>query len=305
MTARRYRGGILLPLILIAGGILFLLSNLGLVELASWRTILRLWPILLIAVGVDLVVARSSLAGALSSLVTVCVLLGVGFAAFYLFAPGAWTAREQGVHVPLAGASAGNVALACDACTIRIVGGASADAIVEGTVVGSPWATLSQSTDRTNGVVSYALAGRSALRLPFPRFGGATWQFALSDDVPIELSVHADGADLDLTDMDLVRVDLDAGERAGRLLLSARSSATYDLSGDALTVVVPDGVGVLADSEAVGAIDAPSDYVQSGSRSVSPDFDLASVRATIVVGAGSHISITAEAEPTEASRPAD
>jgi len=278
-------------LILIVGGILFLLSNLGLVEFASWRTILRLWPILLIAVGVDLIVARSSLAGALSSLITVCVLLGVGFVAFYLFAPGEWTAREQGVRVPLAGASAGNVALACDACAIRIEGSASADALVEGTVVGPPWATLSQSTDRTGNVPSYALAGRSALRLPFSHFGGATWQFALSDDVPIELSVHADGADLDLTDTNVVRVDLGADERASRIVLSARSSATYDLSGDAITVVVPDGVGVLVDWEAVSAIDAPSGYIQSGSRTVSPDVDVTPVRATVVVGPKTGLTI--------------
>ena len=55
MTTRR---GVFWPLLLIAIGLLFLLSNFGLISGVSWLAVLSLWPLLLILIGLDIAFAR-------------------------------------------------------------------------------------------------------------------------------------------------------------------------------------------------------------------------------------------------------
>ena len=68
---------ILGPLVLIGIGVLFLLGNLGLPAWRFWETLLYLWPVLLIAAGLELLVGRRApWAGWLIALIAVGVLLG-------------------------------------------------------------------------------------------------------------------------------------------------------------------------------------------------------------------------------------
>ena len=55
MTARR---GAFWPLLLIAIGLIFLLSNYGLIAGVSWLAVLNLWPLLLVLIGLDIAFAR-------------------------------------------------------------------------------------------------------------------------------------------------------------------------------------------------------------------------------------------------------
>lgn len=56
----------MLPLLLIGVGIVFLLSNLGYIAPVSARAVLQLWPLLLILIGVDILLARRSPVAALA-----------------------------------------------------------------------------------------------------------------------------------------------------------------------------------------------------------------------------------------------
>jgi hypothetical protein len=51
------------PVILIGLGVVFLLNNLGVLAWSVWEVILRLWPILLVAAGLDLLLGRRSIWG--------------------------------------------------------------------------------------------------------------------------------------------------------------------------------------------------------------------------------------------------
>ena len=52
---RNRRGGLIGPLILIGLGVVFLLNNLGILDWSIWEILLRLWPVLLVAAGLDLI----------------------------------------------------------------------------------------------------------------------------------------------------------------------------------------------------------------------------------------------------------
>ena len=63
-TPPRRRGSIFWPLILIALGVFLLLDNVGVLQGDSWATIVSLWPVLLIGIGLDGIYKREGLVGA-------------------------------------------------------------------------------------------------------------------------------------------------------------------------------------------------------------------------------------------------
>src|SRR5574341_311269 len=69
--------GLTWALILIALGVAFLLGNLGIINL-SWWALAQYWPVALILLGLDLMVARRSAAGSLLVAgLSVAALIGV------------------------------------------------------------------------------------------------------------------------------------------------------------------------------------------------------------------------------------
>ncbi|MFQ5812923.1 MAG: LiaI-LiaF-like domain-containing protein [Anaerolineae bacterium] len=57
------------PVILIGLGVIFLLSNMGLLAWSVWEVIFRLWPILLVALGLEIILSRLSAWGSLLAIV--------------------------------------------------------------------------------------------------------------------------------------------------------------------------------------------------------------------------------------------
>ncbi|MEJ2738024.1 MAG: DUF5668 domain-containing protein, partial [Anaerolineae bacterium] len=85
---QRRNVSILGPVLLIGVGILLLLNIMGILEWSVWWNLLRFWPILLIAAGLDLLIGRRSVLGALIATVLVLALLA---GALWLTTTGAMT----------------------------------------------------------------------------------------------------------------------------------------------------------------------------------------------------------------------
>src|SRR5688572_24123395 len=58
VTSRERNGALLLPALLVALGGLFLLGNLGLIAPISMRSVLSLWPLIPIGIGIQLILGR-------------------------------------------------------------------------------------------------------------------------------------------------------------------------------------------------------------------------------------------------------
>jgi len=61
---RSKRGSIFFPLLLIIIGLIFLLSNMGVISGDAWSLLLQFWPILLIVIGLDSIFKREGFVGA-------------------------------------------------------------------------------------------------------------------------------------------------------------------------------------------------------------------------------------------------
>lgn len=109
-AARRHHSPVLGPLLLISAGVVFLLNNLGVLPWGVWEALGRLWPLFLIAIGIDLVLGRRRpLISAV--LVVVVIATAAGFVYYNggLLSSGAIVSTP--LSVPLQGASAASLRL--------------------------------------------------------------------------------------------------------------------------------------------------------------------------------------------------
>ena len=288
MTRRRVRGGLLLPLVLVAGGVILLLSNLGLLELDSWVSVVRLWPLLLIALGVDLMVERAPLGRALVAAVAFCVLLAAGLAAFHMFAPSTWVSKTQTVSYPLGEATAAVVELECDDCSIRIGGTSNPSLLVEGTAVTRADESLTQSVHRDRLATKYRLTSRPRFRIPFTADReGSPWQLSLHPTIPIELLVRTLGeAFVDLSRVRVTSVDISGPATRVVLVLPASVDSTCVLSGSDVTIRVPASLAVHLQGAGIERSSVPADYIATDTGFASPPLADQTASATIILRPG-------------------
>lgn len=108
-----------LPLALIIAGIVLILNNFGLLDWYIWRGLARLWPVLIIALGLDMIIGRGSL-----RLVFVLLILLI-LAAIYIGVESDFfeerMRREHRFSQSLSGVVQADALLACHICDIQHV----------------------------------------------------------------------------------------------------------------------------------------------------------------------------------------
>jgi hypothetical protein len=133
MSGRRH-GSIFLPLVLIGIGIVFLLNNLGVVNWDVWDTLFQLWPILLVALGLDLILGRGIVRGLLAFVIVAVVLAGIGAIVFQFGGSDQWTLTQRTIAEPLQFATSGEVHVAFGAGTLEVSASPDPAMFVEGEI---------------------------------------------------------------------------------------------------------------------------------------------------------------------------
>jgi hypothetical protein len=289
MNDNRRRRSLLGPLILIALGVVFLLNNMGILSWNVWEVIFRLWPILVIAIGLDLLLGRRSAWGAvLAFLITLAILLG----ALWLF--------ESDIGRNVAGS----------AVDIRQdLQGASEAVIVLDPAVGSVQVdALGDSANLLEGVVRPANEEEVATRFSLegdtatfvveraePSFGPflgdinrPRWEIGLARGIPLELQVdHGVGQlalDLDGLTLRALRVNLGLGQTTVTLPNRGRFEAVVKGAIGQMTIVVPDGLAVrIMANTGVATRSVPDGYRREGDVYTSPGYDAADDRVDLAV----------------------
>jgi len=291
VTAQKKGGGFLFPLILVLVGVLFLLSNLGVIDGIPWAELVRYWPVLLILLGIDTLLQRRSAAAAVASLLTALVLIATGMAAVYLFAPDAWITDEQSLLLSREGAASAEILLSCRDCAIdlrAVTDDASTDVLVQGGLTMARNTRLVETVRRASDRVIVHLESES--RWPFvlsARRGSLPWTLKLTDRLPVSLSVRTDGdVDLDLRALDVHWVELAAGDGVCTLIPSDRTDASIDLAGADIDLLIPAGVGIRILGSAEFDLVVPEDYVSVDGAVQSPNFEEAAVQSLVTLRLG-------------------
>lgn len=295
MDKPRGRTSIVGPILLIFVGVIFLFNNLGWVEWDIWTAAIRLWPLLLIIGGLDLIIGRrSNIGGVLVAVIGIALLVG----GLWLFGENRTVsldpARSVTINQELGGATTARVTIAPGAARLSLTGGASSGMLVEGGVQplrGERVEPLFSVQERraTFELASQGNGGRVAI--PGVMANEGVWELALNSEIPTDLTVSTGvgEANLELSRMVLTSLTVDTG--VGRTEVTLPRSGSYNVAINggvgSLTVWTPRQVGVrLVANTGIGGLTVPDSYQQRGDAYESPNYQSAEERVTLVVDGG-------------------
>ena len=277
------------PIILIGLGIVFLLNNLGMLDWNVWDVIFRLWPVLIIAAGLEILLGRRS---ALGSLVALALTLALVIGLLWLFGSGivGQPAETETIRQTLGEATQAEVTIAPAVGTLHVESLSESANLAEGTVHLSSGERLARDFVLDDETAEFTLRSEGNTYGPFTGTWGdeRAWDLSLNPDVPLELDVSlaVGQSEVDLTG--LMVSDLDVSMAVGQttVILPDEGDFRMDVEGaiGQIIVVVPEGMAarVRLDTALVGR-QVPDEYRRGGDVYTSPGYESAENRVDLEV----------------------
>jgi len=277
---------------MIGAGTILLLNTLGILEWSIWWTILRLWPVLLIAAGLDLLLGRYSIWG---SLLAVTLVIAVVVGALWLSeaglgGTGGVTAEE--IRQPLDGVTQAEVLIDPGVGVLRVEALPESANLVEGVVHLGNAEQVSQEYSQSDGRARFAL--KTTEGEPWtPFFAGPderrAWALGLSPapDLALSTSLGLGDAELDLTHLSLSELRTKMGIGLTEIILpdSGGYQAKIDSAIGVTTILIPDGPAVRIHVDSgIATRELPDGYQEQGENVyLSPGYATAGEKVDIYV----------------------
>jgi hypothetical protein len=286
----RKRVSLVGPTLLIGLGLVLLLNNLGYLAWSIWD-VLQLWPVLLIAAGLELLLGQRSIWGSLAAALLVLLLIVGGV----VLIEQVGIDRGRGELVEIAHPADGVESLILDlnpaVVDLRIEPLDDSGNLVEGTVQMRAFETLDQ---RFTGGTRARLALGSDTRGGVRQVGmgrGPEWHLRVNPEVLTEITTDfgVGSADLLLTDLTVDEARVDFGVGQVDIALSGGTSSDIVIDGGigTIRVIVPRSLGVriIADAALVSRT-VPGRYSREGEMYTSPNWSEADDRTTVAINLG-------------------
>lgn len=279
MEERRKPVSLFGPVLLIGVGVVLLLNTLGIVEWSIWWSILRLWPVLLIAAGLDLLLGRHSIWG---SLLAVLLVVGVVVGALWLSQSGMLGDRPpaEKVHQPLEdGVTVATIRLEPQVGILRVEDLPESADLVRGEVHTIQGEELREDYSRQGSQAEYVLWTSGQPWVPFVGSMDTSreWRLGLTPAATLELrTMLALGeARLDLKELAVseLRSNMGLGVVEVRLPQAGQYEARLNGAIGETTVVLPEGLAARIRVESGLVVrQMPDGFVQEGDYYASPGF---------------------------------
>jgi hypothetical protein len=224
------------PIVLIGGGLIWLLANLNLIPGLNLRILFRLWPLILIAIGLNLLIGQRA-----PWLRTIIALGAVAVAILFLVAAPALQigtppeVKTDRFTEPIGGADSARVQLdlSIGRSTLRALSDSNNLIDAQLTYIGEIEFTVEGTQEK-----SVRLRGRDqSFDLdPFSFFddNDLAWDIGLTPDIPIDLDIDSGVGEttLDLEQLTLSALNIDSGVGELSVNLPAQADAyTAEVSG--------------------------------------------------------------------------
>jgi hypothetical protein len=269
------RQGVAAPMIFIAIGAVILLSNLDIVQWNIWQVILNLWPVLFVAIGLDLLVARRSAWGAVLALILMIAILGGALFIMAVNSPTGAAIGSQPVGQTLNGAERAVVQIEPAVASLNIhafdESAPAGDQLMQGTVQLTSIGTLQEDYSLTGETGTLSLRREGEFNfLPSLRGSDWVWDLAFNPDTPLELQVDlgAGSIDMDLSGLQVTDVDIQLGLGKTEVILPDLAGVlTVNIEGaigETIIYIPADTAVTLTASTALSAISVPDGFVQDG-----------------------------------------
>lgn len=294
MSERRRRrnssplGAVLLILI----GVILLLNVLDVLDWSIWWSVLRLWPVLLIAAGLELLLGRTRWGALLATILVV----GVIVVALWLTYTGAMPSglETATIRQPLGEATRAEITLDPVVGTLQLEAAPESASLIDGEIRKGRSEDIQESY-RPGDTAIYNLSTDG------PSWDFATgawdesrvWDLSLSPAASLALETDmAVGDDqFDLTGLTIERLSADMG--MGRILVTlpstGRFSVTLSQGLGVIEIVIPEGMAVRIQADtAMAGRQMPGGLVKNEEYYTSPGYDSADnrveIEATVAMG---------------------
>ncbi len=293
----QYQRGVRLfwPIILIGVGSILLLTNTGVIKGNPWTIIFQLWPVLLIALGLEILFG-----GATGGRAVISALLGlalVGGILWILIAqppiPGLnfnSNLRTTNISHPLEGVESAQANLSFGAGTNKIYVLSGSNNLIEGQLqtYSTPNFSVSTSGDRATIVL-----GPGPVSIPnMIPISEETWNIGLNSAVTydLNLSVGVGQSNIDLSKLRLSSGELDGGVGTSELYLPGKGNYRVRINGGVGTIriYVPSNLAVRAQVDGgLGSFNRlPKMEKVSDDVYETPDFSSAENAVTLIINGG-------------------
>ncbi len=313
LPSQRRGPGLFWPVILIGAGVLLLLTNLGVLPATIWPSLWRLWPVVLILVGLDVLLGRRSVWGGVLSAVLALLVVGIVIAVV-LYAPvnsrlydggitlnleprvfGAVEMNSRHIADPLAGVREADVRIAFPGGPGSISALSDSTNLIEGDVTyrGTLQHSYSASAGRAQVVLDTSFLG---LGFAWPDSGSPRWTLQLNPQVEYDLSMDTGSGSytLDLAQLKLRSLYLDSGSGHVEVKLPEGGQYRAELNTGSGSVVIRLPAGTAARVEwdgGSGSFNAPGMHKVSGGRRdgvyETPGFSQTGSYVTLQLNSGS------------------
>ena len=249
--------GIAWPILLIGAGTLLLLNNFGPQSWISWTQLFQLWPIFLIAIGIDLMVKGQSGWITAAGIVLTIALIG---GAIWIASAGYKISAEyidiRETYDLVVEDTDIDVSLSLGELILSVE---SQDGIlIAGSITPS---TKKENLVETGDRISYRLENNNPAFYPH----SARWELGITDELNLELKVNNGAGEmfLDLEELNLYSLDVNQG--VGRLVIRLPKTAAEEVLIDqaigTIHIQIPANVRVIVDAQnGLSRVDFPPDF---------------------------------------------
>lgn len=255
------------------------------------------WGVVLVCVGALLLLDNLGLLAFLNisawQLIFALFLIGLGGWILWASTQSGISYDTEALSIPLEGAEEAHVRIDFGAGELKVRGAADADTLLSGTCT-----AVEHRVTREGAKARVKLSSPTVLVTPWNWVNTyrRTWTLALSDTIPLSITVHTGASDnkIDLSALRVTRLKIDAGASSTTVTLPARAGFTEvrgSTGAASLDIIVPQGVAArIHTSSALASVSVDRNrFPKTANGYQSPDYDTATNKANISfdIGVGS------------------
>ena len=275
------REGIAWPIILIGAGTFLLLNYFGPQVWISWTQVIQLWPIILIAVGIDVMFKGESGWNTLIGVVLTVILVGGAIWIASSEYKVAADYRDIQETYSISNVSKSAIDLSLGLGELIVSNSSSKGVLIEGNVTPGD---IDRNFDDSGTSLSYQLENNVPTIYPHT----SRWELGLADDLELDLSVNNGVGEvfLALENLDLENFDVNQG--VGRLFIRLPEEITDEIlikqAVGTIQIVLSEGKYVIVDAQnGLSKIDYPSGFELSNGYYASPGASRENAELKIVI----------------------
>ena len=286
---KRRRSSPLGAVLLILVGVILLLNVFGVLDWNIWWSILRLWPVLLIAAGLELLLGRWWWGALLSTILVV----GFVIVALWLTSAGLTGSGVEVAEIrqPLGDATRAEVSIDPGVGTLKLEAASESANLIEGTLQKTEHEEIQESLTQKDGTAIYSLGTKiTSWNASFGGFDeGRLWELGLTPGASLALdaSMGVGNTELDLVglEMEALSADMGVGRISVVLPATGQFKATLSQGVGIVEIIIPKGMAVRIETDtALAGREMPDDLVKQEEFYTSAGYASAANRVEIDAG---------------------